>query len=75
MLEPRTKDLEVDGIQLSIDWLTYRSYEHNRNRSPHISPESWRKIYYNAETYEKIYQSQIKNIEDFTDDYTNYRYA
>lgn len=58
-----------------VDWLTYCSYAHNRNRSPHISPERWRKIYHNAETYEKIYQSKIKNTEDFTDDYTNYRYA
>jgi len=74
MLEPRVKDLEIGGVQLSIDWLTYRSYEHNRNRSPHISPERWRTLYYNAETYEKIYQSH-KNIEDFTDDHIQYRYA
>lgn len=42
-----------------IDWLMYRSYEHNRDHSPHIPVDSWRKIYYNAEIYEKIYQGAV----------------
>lgn len=51
----RVKQVDIDGIHQNIDWLMYRSYEFNRNRAPHIKPESWRKIYYNADVYEKIY--------------------
>lgn len=60
MIEPRTKNLSIEKSMREVDWLMYKSYEHNRKNSPHISPESWRKIYYNAETYEKIYQSHLK---------------
>lgn len=28
-----------------IDDLTYFNYAHNRNLSPHITPESWAKVY------------------------------
>lgn len=42
----------------TINWLMYHSYEFNRDRSPDINPERWRKIYFNAETYEKIYQEK-----------------
>lgn len=41
-----------------IDWLMYRSYEHNRDRSPDIEPERWRKLYLYAAEYEKIYQER-----------------
>lgn len=56
MNEPSTKQLDVDGATIVIDWLMYRSYEFNRTRSPEIDPKRWRSLYYNAETYEKIYQ-------------------
>jgi hypothetical protein len=55
MSQPNVKQLDI-GDNVAIDWLMYRSYEFNRTRSPHVKPESWRKIYFNAETYEKIYQ-------------------
>lgn len=48
---------EISVMDEEINWLMYRSYEFNRQRSPHIPIESWRKIYYNAETYERIYQN------------------
>lgn len=56
MMEASRTQLEFDGETIVIDWLMYRSYEFNRSRTPHIEPERWRNIYYNAETYEKIYQ-------------------
>lgn len=55
-MEPSRKQLELDGATIVVDWLMYRSYEFNRSRAPHIEPDSWRKIYYNADIYEKIYQ-------------------
>lgn len=42
----------------AVDWLMYRSYEHNRDRSPDIEAERWRKIYINAQDYEIIYQAK-----------------
>lgn len=56
----KVKQLDIDGTEETIDWLMYKSYEFNRQRSPHISPERWRKIYYNSETYEKIYLKNRK---------------
>lgn len=63
MMEPSQKYVEVDGVNLVVDWLMYRSYEFNRERSPFIHPDRWRKIYYNAEMYEKIYQQKGKTHE------------
>jgi len=40
----------------AIEWCMYKSYEANRLRSPHISLESWRKIYFNADKYEQIFK-------------------
>jgi hypothetical protein len=59
MIEPRTKDFILEGIPLVIDWLMYRSYEFNRDRSPHVEAERWRAIYLSADTFEKIYQERI----------------
>ncbi len=56
-LEPREKEVLIDDAIVAVDWLMYRSYEFNRNRSPHIEPHRWRAIYLYAEKYEKIYQS------------------
>lgn len=58
MNEPSRNQLQLDGEAIVVDWLMYRSYAFNRARSPHIQPDRWRKLYYNAETYEKIYQNQ-----------------
>ena len=43
---------------LCIDWLMYKSYEFQRNNAPQITPERWRRLYFNQEVYEKIYQSK-----------------
>lgn len=46
-----------------VDWLTYRNYEWNRSRSPHIPYYKWRKIYADAITYEEIYENmENKNV-------------
>lgn len=47
-----------DQFEEEINWLMYCSYEFNRDRSPQISPERWRQIYFNSEVYEKIYQEK-----------------
>ena len=52
------KHFEVDDEELIIDWLMYRSYEYNRDRSPEIEPSRWRAIYFYADLYEKIYQDK-----------------
>lgn len=44
-----------------IDWLSYRSYEHNRMSSPHVPYYKWRKIYSQAIDYEEIYENYLKN--------------
>jgi hypothetical protein len=46
-------------LQTAIDWLIYKSYEHNRKLDPERSIESWEKIYREAETYEEIYQKKM----------------
>lgn len=38
-----------------IDYLEYRSYEAQRIRSPHVSPERWERIYTNAKIFEEIF--------------------
>jgi hypothetical protein len=54
------KALVENDEAIVIDWLMYRSYEFNRDRSPEIEPQRWRKIYFNADLYEKIYQGTNK---------------
>lgn len=64
-IEPRVIQLYADTTPPyyigEIDWLMYRSYEHNRTLSPHVPVESWRKIYYNADIYEKIYSQGVNH--------------
>lgn len=57
-IEPRVKRLDIEGHAQVIDWLMYSSYRANRERSPTVEPQKWREIYYNQETYEKIYQGE-----------------
>jgi hypothetical protein len=54
--------LENDTHKPVIDWLTYRSYETNRMRSPHIAYYKWRKIYKDAVVFEEIFESNFKRI-------------
>lgn len=56
--EPRVKQIYIDDVEQTIDWLMYRSYEFNRLRSPEIEPSRWRAIYFNQETYEKIFNGE-----------------
>jgi hypothetical protein len=46
-----------------IDWLTYRSYEHNRLRAPHIPDYKWRRLYNDAILFESIYEENLKRIQ------------
>ncbi len=39
--------------------LMYRSYVHNRERNPKIEASQWRKLYFNQELYEQIYQEEL----------------
>lgn len=59
--EPKVKQIYIDECEQSIDWLIYKSYAFNRERSPHIDPSRWREIYLNQPLYEKIYQGD-KNV-------------
>lgn len=43
-----------------LEWLMYKSYAFQRDNAPDIEPNRWRKIYFNQELYEKIYQSKEK---------------
>ena len=47
-----------DNRMFVIDWLTYRSYESNRNKFPEIDPKRWNLIYYNGEKFDIIYKEQ-----------------
>ena len=57
-IEPCVKRLDIEGHHPVIDWLMYSSYKANRERSPNVEPGRWREIYFNQETYEKIYQGE-----------------
>lgn len=46
-----------------VDWLTYKSYEHNRIRRPDIAYYMWRKIYKDAVTFEDIFEENLKRIQ------------
>lgn len=45
-----------------VDWLTYRSYEHNRVRNPHIPYYKWRKIFTDAVLFEEIFDNNLNRI-------------
>lgn len=46
------------GNVVEIDWLMYRSYEFQRDNSPKIEAKEWKRLYYNQEIYEEIYQNE-----------------
>ena len=46
-------------ISKILDELTYRSYAHNRQLAPHITPERWAKVFgESAERLEKRFQDE-----------------
>lgn len=46
-----------------IDWLTYKSYEHNRLRRPDIPYYKWRKLFKDAVKFEAIFSENLKRIQ------------
>ncbi len=52
------------SLETAVDWLMYKSYEHNRGLAPDRPVESWKKLYMYANEYEKIYQKQLENQND-----------
>jgi hypothetical protein len=56
-----TNEAPHDPIAALIDELSYRSYAHNREQAPHISPQSWAKVVPNAEQMEERYQREKSN--------------
>jgi hypothetical protein len=53
--------LPPQGCLDAVDWLMYKSYEHNRKLTPDRPAESWKKLYMYADEYEKIYQKKLEN--------------
>lgn len=51
-------------FQLVVDWLTYKSYENNRNMNPEISSDRWCLIYKQAEVFEKIYRKNLNLMKE-----------
>lgn len=45
-----------------IDWLTYKSYEHNRARNPHIPAYKWRQLFKDAVQFEEIFEVNFNRI-------------
>lgn len=45
-----------------VDWLTYKSYEHNRRNNPHIAYYRWRRLYRDFLVFEEIYDEYLKKI-------------
>lgn len=41
-----------------LDELLYINYAHNRDVSPHVTPEQWAKIYPGADQLEARYQAE-----------------
>jgi hypothetical protein len=44
-------------MSVTIDWLSYRSYEFNRLNRPDIEYYRWRKIYPDALRFEEIFDN------------------
>lgn len=53
-----------------IDWLTYRSYEHQRKSNPQIEYFRWRSIFTDAIAFEEIYDNYLNknNVELVTNE-------
>lgn len=47
-----------------VDWLSYRSYKHNRMRNPHIPYYKWRRLYADALQFEEIFEENVERIEE-----------
>ncbi len=45
-----------------IDWLSYKSYEHNRFNNPDIPYYKWRLLFTEAVLFEEIYDRNLKRI-------------
>lgn len=58
MSDPTAQRCRVLDRGSIIDELTYRSYAHNRQLSPQVTPERWQAIYPNALHLEERYQEE-----------------
>lgn len=47
-----------------VDWLTYRSYEHNRRSNPQTPYYKWRLLFKDAVQFEEIYENYMKKLGD-----------
>jgi len=52
-----------------VNWLEYRSYEHNRLRRPDIAYFRWRRIFKDAIVFEEIFEQYIKTQREGTSDH------
>jgi hypothetical protein len=52
----------MNSLQSTVNWLSYKSYEHQRLRRPDIPYFKWRKIYADAIVFEEIFDQNIKTI-------------
>ncbi len=52
----------LNDLKPSIDWLTYRSYEHNRKSNPEIAYYRWRSLFADAILFEEIYDRNYERI-------------
>lgn len=48
--------------ETAVDWMMYKSYEYNRLRDLDRPAESWKKLYRDADEYEKILTEKLKKI-------------
>lgn len=51
----KDRNLEESTLE-AIDWLMYRSYVFQRERSPDVHPTRWRALYLSQEAFEEQYQ-------------------
>ncbi|HDZ25430.1 hypothetical protein LCGC14_0457030 [marine sediment metagenome] len=55
------------ALSTAVDWLMYKSYEHQRVLTPDRPAESWKKLYMYADEYEAIYQKTLEDQDESTD--------
>ena len=55
---------EISAYKPLIDWLSYRSYEANRLRSPEVAYYRWRALYSDAIQFEEIFDNNFNRIQE-----------
>ncbi len=49
--------VDLENESLEINWLMYKSYENQRENSPHVAPKRWKRLYFFQGDYERVYQA------------------